>query len=596
MAEGMIQTNGHLEPTTPALCGLYPTDTCDQCNEPACVTCEHRARIEAENALRESEERFRNIANATPVMIWLAGLDTLCYWFNAGWLAFTGRTLAQESGNGWTEGVHPDDFHRCLDIYVRHFERRQPFQMEYRLRHHSGEYRWILDSGTPRFDAGGEFLGFIGSCVDAHEVRTAKNQLAALSDAIPGVVYQCVTGDARTHRFVYVSQGIEALYGISVEQALADHHSVTQRVLPEDEDSFWASVLQAATEQVHWLHAFRIRTPTGIVKWVQGRAAPQPQADGTVLWSGMLTDISVQKALEGQLRLSASVFESVQEGVVITDVQHRIIDVNAAFCRVSGYTRSEVMGRNPRFLKSGIQPSAYFQNLWQEVADNGHWKGEVFNRTKGGDVYAVMLNISAVMDDRGQVSHYVGVSTDIHQLVSQKQMLERVAHYDALTLLPNRTLLADRLKQSIALAQRQEKLLAVCYLDLDGFKQVNDSQGHGAGDLVLQVVAQRLLGFLRATDTAARLGGDEFVVLLGGLATPDGLPPLLQRLLTAIGEPIVIPGVDAVVAASIGVALYPNDAAEPDTLLRQADMAMYAAKAAGKNRYQLSAVGQTVSA
>ncbi len=591
MAEGNAETNRPGVPESETPCGLRPGFPCCHAPLPMCIECEHRARIEAENALLESEERFRSIANATPVMIWLSGLDTLCYWFNAGWLAFTGRTLAQEQGNGWAEGVHPDDIQRCVDVYLRHFEQRSPFQMEYRLKHHSGEYRWILDSGTPRFDAAGEFLGFIGSCVDSHEVRSVKNQLAAMADAIPGVVYQCLTGEASPQRFVYVSHGIEALYGVSVAEAMHDYHVVTQSVLPADQDTFWASVLQAVREQVQWQHAFRIRTPSGTVKWVQARAAPQSQPDGSVLWSGLLTDISALKTLESQLRLSASVFENVQEGIVITDAQHHILDVNAAFCRVSGYTRSEVLGLNPRFLKSGIQPDIFYRNLWEEIERHGFWTGEVFNRAKGGDVYAVILNINAVKDDSGQVSHYVGVSTDINQIKTQQQMLERVAHYDALTLLPNRTLLADRLRQSIALAKRHQTQLALCYLDLDGFKQVNDSQGHGAGDLVLQVVAQRLVSFLRASDTAARLGGDEFIVLLGELASSADIEPLLHRLMQAIGEPICIPGVDAVVGASIGVAMYPDDATEPDTLMRQADMAMYAAKAAGKHRYHLSATG-----
>lgn len=591
MAEGNAETSRQTVPTAGGPCALTPGEPCAHTPLPLCVACEHRARVDAENALRESEERFRSIANATPVMIWLSGLDTLCFWFNEGWLAFTGRTMAQELGNGWAEGVHPDDFQRCVDIYLRHFEQRQPFQMEYRLMHHSGMYRWIHDSGTPRFDAGGEFLGFIGSCVDAHEVRTVKNQLAAMADAIPGVVYQCTTDDTQCCQYLYISQGIEGLYGIASADAMRDAGAVTQCILPQDLDAYRASVMQAGREQAHWQHAYRIQTPGGQVKWIQGRAAPQHQPDGSVLWSGLLTDVSAQKSLESQLRLSASVFENVQEGIVITDAQHHIIDVNAAFCRASGYTRNEVLGLNPRFLKSGIQPEAFYRNMWEEVAHCGFWTGEVFNRAKGGDVYAIILNINAVRDDNGQVSHYVGVSTDINQLKSHQQMLERVAHYDALTLLPNRALLADRLKQSIALAKRHQTQLAVCYLDLDGFKQVNDSQGHGAGDLVLQVVAQRLVSFLRASDTAARLGGDEFVVLLGGLASADGIEPLLQRLMQAIGEPICIPGVDAVVGASIGVAIYPQDATEPDTLLRQADMAMYAAKSAGKNRYHLCVAG-----
>lgn len=596
MTDGKAENNRPGVPASTTPGGLGPVKPGDPAGaaEPICPDCEHRARLEAENALRESEERFRSIANATPVMIWLSGLDALCYWFNAGWLLFTGRTFEQEQGNGWTEGVHPDDFRRCVDVYMRNFEQRQPFQMEYRLKHHSGEYRWIHDSGTPRFDAAGEFLGYIGSCVDVHEVRTVKNQLAAMADAVPGVLFQCTTDEASCHRYVYISQGVEGLYGIGAAEALRDPQVMSRLICPQDVEAYRASVAQAVAAQAHWQHAYRIRTAGGVVKWVQGRSAPQRQPDGSLLWSGVLTDISAQKALEGQLHLSASVFENVQEGIVITDAQLNILDVNAAFCRTSGYAREEVLGRNPRFLKSGIQPDVFYQGMWDEIDRCGFWTGEVFNRTKGGDVYAIILNINAVQDENGQISHYVGVSTDINHIKTQQQMLERVAHYDALTRLPNRTLLADRMQQSIALAQRHRTQLAVCYLDLDGFKQVNDSQGHEAGDLVLQVVAQRLIGFLRASDTAARLGGDEFIVLLGGLESTDSVAPLLQRLIQAVGEPICIPGVDAVVSASVGVAMCPHDATEPDTLLRQADMAMYAAKSAGKNRYQLyTAHGQS---
>ena len=189
MAEGNAETNRLGEPVSEAPYGLGECDPCDHCSAPICVDCEHRARIEAENALRESEERFRSIANATPVMIWLSGLDTLCYWFNAGWLAFTGRTLAQEQGNGWAQGVHPDDFQRCLDVYLRNFEQRQPFQMAYRLRHHSGEYRWILDQGSPRHDSQGRFLGYVGHCLDLTQVKQAEAKVAHLAyhDTLTGL-------------------------------------------------------------------------------------------------------------------------------------------------------------------------------------------------------------------------------------------------------------------------------------------------------------------------------------------------------------------------------------------------------------------------
>ncbi len=556
-----------------------------------CADIDLSARYQLEDALRESEQRFRSIANATPVMIWLAGTDTLCYWFNAGWLAFTSRTLEQEAGNGWVEGVHPDDLERCVAFYLRHFEQRLPFQMEYRLRHHSGQYRWIHDSGVPRFDAQGVFVGYIGSCVDSHEVRTIKDQLAAMADAVPGVVYQFITHPDGRWQFSYLSQGIEALYGVSAEAGLRDHNALTLRIPEEDRAAHRASVERASQSLTPWQYEYRITTPDGTPKWVRGQATPQLQSDGSMVWSGILTDISAQKVQEAQLRLGASVFANVQESIVITDTQRNIVDINAAFTRTTGYSRDEVLGGNPRLLKSGLQDSAFYQAMWRQINQQGFWIGEVSNRHKDGTVRPVLLNINAVTDAQGRVSQYVGVATDINELKIRQDLLEHVAHYDALTNLPNRVLLADRLHQSIVQAHRNQTQLAVCYLDLDGFKRVNDTLGHAAGDLVLQTVAQRMGTVLRASDTAARLGGDEFVVLLSDLESPDALDALLQRMLQAVAQPIAIGDQQVSVGASMGVSVYPVNATEPDTLLRQADIAMFAAKAGGKNRYQLCGVG-----
>jgi diguanylate cyclase (GGDEF)-like protein len=226
--------------------------------------------------------------------------------------------------------------------------------------------------------------------------------------------------------------------------------------------------------------------------------------------------------------------------------------------------------------------------MWQDIDVQGFWIGEVFNRNKAGLVYAVMLNINAVRNDLGQVTHYVGVSTDINQLKLQQEMLERVAHYDALTQLPNRVLLADRLHQAIAQARRNQTKVAVCYLDLDGFKPINDTLGHAIGDGVLKVIAWRMNEVLRASDTAARIGGDEFIVLLSDNEHGDNVRPILDRLLQTINQPIEVNGHQTTVSASIGVSLYPDHACEADTLLRQADIAMYRAKIRGKNCYSFS--------
>lgn len=292
-------------------------------------------------------------------------------------------------------------------------------------------------------------------------------------------------------------------------------------------------------------------------------------------------------AKEEGLRLSASVFDNAREGIVITDPKGQIINVNPSFTTLTGYTAAEVIGKNPNLLKSGHQGDEFYAQMWQALVTDGYWQGEISNRRKSGEVYIEMLTITGVHDATGHVSHYVGIFSDVTALKEQQQRLERMAHFDALTQLPNRSLLADRLQLALMQASRNEDLLAVAFLDLDEFKPVNDRLGHEAGDKLLMEVAQRLKHCVRAGDTVARLGGDEFVMLLVGLESIQEAQHAFDRVLTSLAEPYLLKGELASISASIGVTLYPLDGADPEVLLRHADQAMYTAKQEGRNRYHL---------
>jgi diguanylate cyclase (GGDEF)-like protein/PAS domain S-box-containing protein len=287
------------------------------------------------------------------------------------------------------------------------------------------------------------------------------------------------------------------------------------------------------------------------------------------------------------LRLAASVFSSSHEGILITDTDACIIDVNDAFCAMSGYTRAELIDSNPRLLKSDRHDPLFYQTLWQALTERGYWNGEIWDRRKDGHVYPQLLTINAVRNAAGDVAHYVAVATDISLIKLHEKELEHMAHFDALTGIPNRVLLADRMALAIAQTRRERCQLAVGYLDLDEFKPINDQYGHAAGDKLLIEITRRLKALLRGTDTIARLGGDEFVFLLLGLDGPAQCTATLERILEAIAQPVDLGEHQVSVSASIGVTLYPVDDADPDTLLRHADQAMYQAKQAGRNRFHL---------
>ncbi|NKN32570.1 EAL domain-containing protein [Marichromatium bheemlicum] len=300
-----------------------------------------------------------------------------------------------------------------------------------------------------------------------------------------------------------------------------------------------------------------------------------------------LRDLSEQQRALQALQRSASVFHHAQEGIVITDAGARILDVNAAFTRVTGYPREEALGHTPALLKSGLQDDSYYQEMWYRLREFGQWSGEIWNRRKSGEVYPEMLRINAVKDADGVLTHYVGMFSDITDLKEAQRRLESLANYDALTSLPNRVLLSDRLHQALANAKRRDRLVAICFLDLDDFKLVNDRHGHDAGDRFLIEIAKRLVRTVRGGDTVARLGGDEFVLLITELRTTEELDRVLERALQAIDVPFEVDDAVLDVSASVGVTLYPLDDVDPDTLLRHADQAMYQAKQLGRNRYQL---------
>ena len=301
-----------------------------------------------------------------------------------------------------------------------------------------------------------------------------------------------------------------------------------------------------------------------------------------------LSEIHAFKRNERELKLAASVFTHASEGILITDACGNIIDVNDAFTRITSYTRDEVLGRSPGILSSGRQDKEFFAALWRNLTEKGHWYGEIWNRRKSGELYTEMLRISALYDSDGKVTEYVGLFSDITAMKEHEKQLEHIAHYDALTNLPNRMLLADRMQQAMVQSLRHTQFLAVVFLDLDGFKVINDAHGHPVGDRFLVQLSSCIKAVLRESDTFARIGGDEFVALLLDVDSIAACQPTLGRLLAAAAQPVRIGDLVLQVTASLGVTFYPQgDGVGAEQLLRQADQAMYQAKVAGKNRFHV---------
>jgi len=415
----------------------------------------------------QSPIEFKSAADESPALIWLAGLDGLCIWFNKGWLEFTGRSLAQEQGNGWLERLHPDDSKTCIEQYLQHFNAREQFLIEYRLRRHDGQYRWILDSGTPYYDDEHNFQGYKGVCFDIIQRR--------------------------------------------------------------DEES--------------------------------------------------------------DIRIAAVAFEA-QHAMIVTDASKVIIRANKAFTTLTGYSNEETLNSTPNILNSGRHDADFYAGLWKEIVSNGFWHGEIWNRCKDGDLFPVLLTITAVNDRNGITTHYIGSFSDLSQRIAEESKLRDLAFYDPLTRLANRRLLSDRLETAFTKSARSGNHGALVFIDLDDFKQVNDQLGHPAGDKLLELIASRLLLVMREEDTIARFGGDEFVVLLENLETDANEAKLsaialAEKIRLALNAPYIINNDSTIKwesTVSIGVSLFLGQKHSIQSTLAKSDNALYKAKKSGKNQ------------
>jgi len=310
--------------------------------------------------------------------------------------------------------------------------------------------------------------------------------------------------------------------------------------------------------------------------------------DKPLLLIGTAEDITQRKQAESKLELAASVFSHAREGIIITDEHAVIIEVNQMFSNITGHSREEAIGRHTRLLQSGRQSIEFYQDMWDSLLNNGYWCNELWNSRKNGEIYPEMLTISAVYDTHNKIKNYVALFTDITEVKAQQKQLEHIAHYDVLTHLPNRVLFADRLHHAMQQTERRHLSLAVLFLDLDGFKAINDTYGHDSGDTLLKVLAERMSETLREGDTLCRFGGDEFIAVLVDLEHKKDCEPILKRLLQMAAMPVISNQQSMQVSASIGVSFYPEDNSDAEQLIRHADQAMYVAKESGKNRYHIS--------
>ncbi|MDY7574608.1 PAS domain S-box protein [Actimicrobium sp. CCI2.3] len=550
-------------------------------------------RKKAEELLKRASQYSRSLIEAS--------LDPLVTISAEGKITDVNTATEQVTGLIRTELVGSD----FTDYFTDPVQAREGYQQVFAegfvtdyplaIRHRSGQITDVLYNASVYRDDAGQVLGIFAAARDVTERKKAEELLKRASQYSRSLI----------------EASLDPLVTISAEGKITDVNTATEQVtglmrtelVGSDFTDYFTDPVQAREgyQQVFAKgfvtdYPLAIRHRSGKITDVLYNASVYRDDVGRVLGIfAAARDVTERKRAESLVQ-AASVFTYAREGIVITNADGTILNVNAAFTRITGYGREEVLGRNTNLLGSGHQDKDFYAGMWADLTQKGHWYGEVFNRRKDGGVYIGALNIASVLGLDGKTEHYVGFFSDITASKEHQTQLEHIAHFDVLTNLPNRSLLADRLRQAMAQATRRSQLLAVVYIELDGFKAVNDRHGHDVGDQLLILLASAMKNALREGDTLARIGGDEFVAVLVDQESPERCAQVLARLVEIAAETHLQGDLVLQVSASLGVTFYPQaDDIDADQLLRQADQTMYQAKLAGKNRYHIFDFAQDIS-
>jgi len=542
------------------------------------------------------EEQFRSIVTQVPGAVFRVRPGGAIEFVSDAIEAITGyeaARLMRATTDDWTDIVHPEDRREYSHTVRNAAAEGHAYQLEYRIIDAHGVERWVQESGQPQGAQGGveRIDGIISDISERkhNEMRIEAlltEQGAILDNVMFGVLF------VRQRRIVSSNRRGEELFGYDEGEMVGQSTEILYPSIADYEQTgithypLLAQSMDLGEER-------QLRHRDGSLFWclMSGSALDPAHPNEGSIW--VFADITERKLAEETLRLSATVLEHIADGVMVLDITGRIVAINPAFTRITGYTEEEAVGRESSLTRGRLQDEAFYQKLWRELDDTGFWRGEIWDTHRDGEAYLEALTVSAVPGDDGAITHYVAVFSDITQARKSQNQLDHLAHHDALTALPNRLLYHDRLRHAMTRAQRDGQQLAVLFIDLDRFKNVNDTLGHHVGDELLKQAASSLAGCLREGDTLARLGGDEFIVLLEDIGGVPGATRVAAKLIAMFEQPFMVAGYELFVTGSVGISLYPQDAQDMHMLIRNADVAMYQAKARGRNGYQFYAASMS---